>query len=117
MELSFGLLLGAFAFAFVASGGAWAHAALGAQRPIYARGQWLGLGMPSLAAALLAASCLVLPQFDVSFGVLALGAGLAALGAALGLAPRRGATLARGAVWPLAACVYAFAIAEAIGIA
>ncbi len=117
MELSFGLLLGAFALSFASAGGAWAQAALDTDRSVYARGHRLGLGLPSLGTALLACATLVRPQFDVSFVTLALCAGLAVLGAILGLLSQRGAVLARGVVWPLAAMAYVWAIAQAIGIA
>ena len=117
MEGSLVLLFLSFGGAFAAAGGAWAHAALDPFRPIYARGQRLGLGAPSAMAALFACAMLVFPQFDVEYGLLLGIAAVAALAALAGFRATRAAAHVRGALWPLAAVLHVWALAQAIGIA
>lgn len=116
MEVSFGLLLGAFALSFVAAGGAWAHLALGVDRPMYRSREAVSLGIPAVVAATLACACLVVPTFDVAYGTHLASAGVALAAVLVGLRVGRGATIARGLLWPLAAGFQAWALTQAVGI-
>lgn len=117
MELSFGLVLGAFALSFAAAGGAWAHLTLGADRPMYRSSEALSLGLPALGAAALSCASLVIPAFDVAYATHLASAGVSVAAVLTGLRVGRGATIARGLLWPLAAALQAWALAQAVGIA